>query len=72
MALVGEGPRNLFAGEAGKQEDDVRVMVDKSLVEVGKSKEGLNVLNFSGLRPILDDFDLGLVHSQTVWRKDKS
>jgi hypothetical protein len=72
MALVGEGPRNLFAGEAGKRKDDVRVTVDESPVEIGKSKEGLNVLNFSGLRPILNDFDLGLVHSQTVQRKDKS
>ena len=38
-------------------------------IEVGKTKEGLNVLDFVWFRPILDDLDFVGGHSQAVRRE---
>ena len=39
------------------------------MIEVGETKEGLNVLDFAWFRPILDNLDFVGGHSQAVWRK---
>ena len=57
-AFVGELPSRAFAGEAGEQDSDVRVMWNKMLVEISKPQEGLYVFNLVGFRPILNDLDL--------------
>jgi hypothetical protein len=44
--------------------------VNELVIEVGKAKEGLNVLHFAWFRPILDCLDFGGVHTQTHQRQD--
>ena len=36
-------------------------------VEVGETQEGLHILDFPWFEPILDDFDLITVHSESTW-----
>ena len=47
VTVISEFPRSVFAGKPCERSDDVGVVVDEMTVEVHKSKEGLNVLNFS-------------------------
>ena len=44
--------------------------MDEAAVKVCKTKEGLNVLNFMGFRPILDSFDLLHRHRESGEGKD--
>ena len=44
--------------------------MDEVTVEVRKTEEGLNVLNFMGFRPSLDSFDLLHRHRKSGGRKD--
>ena len=44
--------------------------MNKPAVEVGESQERLNVLDFPRFGPILDDFDLVIVHSESAWSQD--
>ena len=43
--------------------------MDKTLVEVSEAKEGLNVLDFTGLGPILNGFNLLGGHRKSGGRK---
>src|SRR6266700_2422375 len=52
VAVVSERPWYTLPGEAGQRNHDVGVLIDESPVEVCKSKEGLNVLDLTGLRPV--------------------
>src|SRR6266700_3626967 len=51
-AVVSERPRYTLPGEAGQRNHNVGVLIDESPVEVCESKEGLNVLDLTGLRPV--------------------
>ena len=44
--------------------------MNKLAVEIGKTQERLHVLDFPWLGPILDDFDLVIVHSESAWSQD--
>ena len=39
------------------------------LIEIGKAKEGLDVFDLLGFRPILNDLDLVRGHSEAALRK---
>ena len=69
MTLIGEVPRNTLAGETRERNGDSRVTIYESTIEVGETKEGLNVLDFAWFRPILDDLDFVGGHSQAVGRE---
>ena len=43
-------PRDSFPGKAGERNHNLRVLMDEAMVEVCKTEEGLNVLNFMGFR----------------------
>jgi hypothetical protein len=45
---------------------DVGVGGYESTVEVGEAEEGLNVLDFPWRRPVADDLNLRVVHSEAV------
>ena len=45
---------------------------DESAVEVAKAKEGLDIFQFLGLRPIGDGFDLCLIHLEALRRDDEA
>ena len=44
--------------------------MNKPAVEVGETQERLNVLDFLQFGPILDDFDLIVIHSESAWSRD--
>ena len=44
--------------------------MNKPAVEIGKTQERLNVLDFPQFGPVLDDFDLVIVHSESAWSQD--
>src|SRR5467141_20297 len=69
MALIGKVPRGTLAGKTREQNGDFGISVNETTVEVGKTEEGLNVLDFSGFRPILDYLDFVLGHSEAFGRQ---
>ena len=52
-------------GKAHKWYGDFGVSINEMMVEVGKAEEGLNVLDFLGFQPVLDDLDF-------VWGHDEA
>ena len=44
--------------------------MNKPVVEIGEIQEQLNILDFPWFRPILDDFDLVIVHCESAWSQD--
>ena len=44
-------------GKMHNQNHDFRISVNEAMVEVGKAKERLSILDFPWYRPILDDLD---------------
>jgi hypothetical protein len=47
---------------------EIREVKDETPIEVGKSKEGLNILDFSWFGPIQNSFDFIDVHRKSVRR----
>ena len=70
LAFLSPGPLNILAGQAGEGNSDVGVSRDETMIEVGKTKEGLDVLNLTRLQPFLDSLDFVTGHSQASGRKD--
>src|SRR5882724_11378552 len=64
MALIGEVPRGTLVGKMYDQNSDFRVSENEMMIEVGKSKERLDVFDFPGFQPILDDLDLVRGHGE--------
>jgi hypothetical protein len=62
MTFLRKFPWNVFSSEACKQDCDLQVVLDEVVVKIGKSKGGLNVLDFPWFWPILDSFDLVLCY----------
>jgi hypothetical protein len=56
--LFGKVEGDAFVREAGKRDDDVGIVVDESMVEIGEAEEGLDVFDFPWLRPVTDGLDL--------------
>ena len=48
---------------------DFRVAINKTAIKVGKPEEGHYVLDFLGLRPVLDGLDFVLGHCEAVGRQ---
>src|SRR5882724_11024128 len=64
MALIGEMPGGTLAGKMHERDCDFRISVNEMTVEIGKAKEGLNVLDFSWNWPILDNLDFVWGHGE--------
>ena len=62
----------VFVCKAGERNDNIGVVVDEASVEVGETKEGLDILDFPWLGPVLYDFDLVGSHGESIWRQDIS
>src|SRR5436190_783965 len=56
-ALRSKVPRSILARKASEGNDDAGVILDEATIEVGEPKEGLDVADFLGFRPVLDRFD---------------
>ena len=55
MALIGKVPGGTLVGEAHKWNGDFGISMNETTVEIGKTKEGLAILEFPGFWPVLDD-----------------
>src|SRR5882672_1884492 len=69
MALIGKVPRGTLSGKTCEWNGDFGISINETMVEVGKTEEGLNVLDFSGFRPILDYLDFVLGHGEAFGRQ---
>src|SRR5882724_5936696 len=72
MALIGEVPRGTLAGKMRERNGDFRVSENETMIEVGESKERLDVFDFLGFWPILDDLDLVRGHGEAFGRQHVS
>jgi len=66
MALIGEVPRGTLVGMMSEWNSDFGVSIDEMTVEVDKTKEGMNALDFPGFRPILDNLDFVQGHGEAI------
>ncbi|KIM70394.1 hypothetical protein SCLCIDRAFT_100382, partial [Scleroderma citrinum Foug A] len=64
--VIGEFPRSVFAGKLHERNDNVGVVVDETMVEVRKSEEGLNVLNFPRFWPVGNGLNFLRGHRESV------
>src|SRR5882672_1844908 len=69
MALIGKVPWGTLAGKTCEWNGDFRISINEMTVKVGETEEGLNVLDFSGFRPILDYLDFVLGHGEAFGRQ---
>ena len=42
-----------LASKMSKRDDYIRIVVDKAMIEIGKAKKFLNVVDLLGFRPVL-------------------
>ncbi|KIN98629.1 hypothetical protein M404DRAFT_157172 [Pisolithus tinctorius Marx 270] len=69
-ALLRKVPRSTLSHEASEWNNNVRVVVNESSIEIGKTKEGLDVLHLPQLRPVADCLNLLSGHGETRWREN--
>src|SRR5467141_3198581 len=69
MALIIKVPRGTLVVKTRKRNSDFRISINEMMVEVGKTEEGLNILDFPGFGPILDNLDLVRGHGEAFGRQ---
>ena len=69
MELIGKVPCGTLVGKTCKQNGDFGISVNEMTVKVGKTEEGLNILDFPGFGPILDNLDLVWGHGEAFRRQ---
>ena len=67
-ALIGEVPGSTLSSEMGEQNGDFGVFRNKTLIEIGKSQEGLDIFDFLGFGPVLNDLDFVGGHGKPTRR----
>src|SRR5882672_1190309 len=72
MALIGKVPRGTLVGKTREWNGDFGISVNETTVKVGEIEEGLNVLDFSRFRPILNYLDFVLGHGEAFGRQHVS
>ncbi|KIK74725.1 hypothetical protein PAXRUDRAFT_174858, partial [Paxillus rubicundulus Ve08.2h10] len=72
VAFIGEVPWSIFPGEAGEQNNDVRIIENEVVVEVGGTEEGLHVFDFLRFWLISDSSDIVGGHSQAAREEEVS
>ena len=68
LAVGVETPWGILLKKSGLRDDDIRVPRNKTTIEICKSKEGLNIADILGLRPVKNDLNLLLVHADSRCR----
>src|SRR5882672_7536162 len=63
-ALIRKVPGGTLVGKTRKWNCDFGISVNEMMVEVGETKEGLNILDFLRFGPILDNLDLVWGHGE--------
>src|SRR5882672_8864076 len=72
MALIRKVPGGTLAGKTRKRNCDFIISVNETMIEVGETEEGLNVLDFPRFGPILDNLDLVWGHGEAFGRQHVS
>ncbi|KIM67819.1 hypothetical protein SCLCIDRAFT_106902, partial [Scleroderma citrinum Foug A] len=70
--VISEFPRSVFVGKPCERNNNVGVVMDELTVEVHKSEEGLDVLNFPQFRPIGDGLNFLRRYGESVGRKTET
>ena len=68
--LVGKLECDSFAGESGEQYNNVGIVETEATVKISKAEEGLHILHFLQLGPILNYLNFCLVHGESLGRQD--
>src|SRR5882724_7191563 len=63
-ALIGKVPGATLLGKTCEWNSDLRISINEATVEVGKTKEGLDILDFPRFWPILNDLDFVQGHGE--------
>ena len=66
LAFLSPSPLDILAGQAGEGNGDVGVSRDETTIEVGKTEEGLDVLDFPRSWPVQDNLDFVFRHTESV------
>ena len=69
MALIRKVPRGTLVGKTHEWNSDFGISINETTVKVGEAEERLNILDFSGFRPILDYLDFVLGHGEAFGRQ---
>src|SRR5882724_9915013 len=67
MAFIRTVPGGTLAGEACKWNGDFRISMNEMMVEIVKTKKILDILDFLGFWPVLDDLDFVQGHGEAFW-----
>src|SRR6266511_4911343 len=70
MCLVGKLECDSFAGESDEQYNNVRIVENEATVKISEAKEGLHILHFLWLGPILNYLNFCLVHGESLRRQN--
>ncbi|KIO02894.1 hypothetical protein M404DRAFT_146779, partial [Pisolithus tinctorius Marx 270] len=70
VALLRKVPRSTLSHEVSEWNDNVRVVINESSVEVCEAKEGLDVLHLLQLRPVMDCLNFLGRHGETGGREN--
>ena len=68
--LVGKLECDSFAGESGEWYNNVGIVENEAMVKIREAKEGLHILHFSQLGPIVDYLNFRLVHGESLGRQN--
>ena len=66
--LVGKLECNFFAGESGERYNNVGIVENEATLKISEAKEGLHILHFSQLGPILNYLNFRLVYGESLRR----
>src|SRR6266498_1065847 len=70
VCLVGKLECDSFAGESDERYNNVGIVENEAMVKISEAEEGLNILYFLHLRPILNYLNFDLVHGESLGRQD--
>ncbi|KIO03302.1 hypothetical protein M404DRAFT_146089 [Pisolithus tinctorius Marx 270] len=70
VTLLRKAPRSTLSHEASERDNNVRVVINESSIEICKAKEGLDVSHLPWLRPVMDCLNLLSRHGETRWREN--
>ncbi len=70
MCLVGKLECDSFAGELGEWYNNVGIVENEVMVKISEAEEGLHILHFLRLGPILNYLNFRLVHGESLGRQN--
>ena len=72
VGLLSELIRGPFTSKTSEGDHNIGVIENETSIEIGEAEEGLDILYFPQLGPILYDLNLCLVHGESLGRQNVS